>query len=54
VLPYSRHPIPHQAMRAAKEVERTLPSPVPGGTSPAALVARPILMDSYSAADFSR
>ena len=42
VLPYLRRPIPQQAMRAAKEMERTLPSPVPGGTSPAAWIVRPI------------
>ena len=54
MLPYSRRLTPQEAMRAAKEVERTLPSPVPGGTSPAALVVRPIRMDSYGAADFIR
>ena len=37
MLPYSRRLDPAKSDAAAKEVKRTLPSPVPGGTSSAAL-----------------
>ena len=54
MLPYSRRAIPHKLARAAKEVDRTHPNPVPEGTSSAASESRPILdLNDYAAA-FSR
>lgn len=42
---------PREPARAAKEMERTHPSPVPGGTSPAAAdAATDLARDGYAAA----
>ena len=45
-----RRLVPAKSDAAAKEVERTLPTPVPGGTSPAALEGGRWVLGGYAAA----